>query len=55
MSALGTPRIFFKGQVTWDPIVTNNYNTNYDEDAGEAILPAAAPETRADAPAALAG
>jgi hypothetical protein len=42
MSVLETPRIFFKGQMTWDPIVTNNYDTNYNENTGEAILPAAA-------------
>lgn len=42
MSVLETPRIFFKGRMSWDPIVTNNYDTNYNEDTGEAILPAAA-------------
>jgi hypothetical protein len=41
MSVLETPRIYFKGEVAWDPITTNNYNTNYDEGTGEAILPAA--------------
>lgn len=39
MSVLETPRIYFKGQVTWDPITTNNYNFNYDEDTGETIYP----------------
>ena len=39
MSVLETPRIYFKGQVAWDPITTNNYNTNYDEDSGETIYP----------------
>jgi hypothetical protein len=47
MSVLETPRIVFRGQVTWDPIVTNNYPTNYDEDTGEAILPAAADKVKA--------
>jgi hypothetical protein len=47
MSVLETPRIFFKGQVTWDPIVTNNYGTNYDEDTGETILPAAINKVKA--------
>jgi hypothetical protein len=41
MSVLETPRIYFKGHVTWDPIVTNNYDMNYNEDTGEAILPVA--------------
>jgi len=39
MSVLETPRIYFKGQVTWDPITSNNYNFNYDEDTGETIYP----------------
>jgi hypothetical protein len=47
MSVLETPRIFFKGQVTWDPIVTNNDGSNYDEDTGEAILPAAINKVKA--------
>jgi hypothetical protein len=47
MSVLETPRIFFKGHVTWDPIVTNNYDTNYDENTGETILPAAANKVKA--------
>src|SRR5471032_1196027 len=41
MSVLETPRIYFRGNLTWDPITTNNYDINYDEDTGEAILPAA--------------
>jgi hypothetical protein len=35
MSVLDTPRIYFKGEISWDPITTNNYSDNYDEDAGE--------------------
>ena len=31
MSILETPRINFKGQISWDPIVTNNYTAMYDE------------------------
>ncbi len=31
MSVLETPRIYFKGNVSWDPIVTNNYNSLYSE------------------------
>lgn len=30
MSVLDTPRIYFRGQMTWDPIVTNNYPQFYD-------------------------
>lgn len=30
MSVLDTPRIYFRGQLTWDPIVTNNYSQFYD-------------------------
>lgn len=33
MSVLETPRIVFGGQISWDPIVTNNYATMYDEDS----------------------
>lgn len=31
MSVLETPRIIFGGNISWDPIVTNNYQTLYDE------------------------
>lgn len=31
MSILQTPRIHFKGNISWDPIVTNNYKKFYDE------------------------
>ena len=41
MSILETPRVYFKGQVTWDPIVTNNDDTFYDEGAAETVFPAA--------------
>ncbi|MGH3933570.1 MAG: hypothetical protein ACRDS1_01065 [Pseudonocardiaceae bacterium] len=30
MSVLDTPRIYFRGQITWDPIVTNNFSQFYD-------------------------
>jgi hypothetical protein len=33
MSILETPRIYFAGEMSWDPIVTNNYQANYDEDS----------------------
>lgn len=39
MSVLETPRIVFRGNVAWDPIVTNNYTTLYDEDTAQAQLP----------------
>lgn len=31
MSVLETPRLIFRGRVTWDPIVTNNQPAQYDE------------------------
>lgn len=31
MSVLETPRIIFGGNISWDPIVTNNYSNLYDE------------------------
>jgi hypothetical protein len=39
MSVLETPRIYFQGEVTWDPIVTNNYDTEYDEDPVRRFFP----------------
>ena len=39
MSVLETPRVYFKGEITWDPITTNNYDTNYDENTGDTIYP----------------
>lgn len=30
MSVLDIPRIYFRGQMAWDPIVTNNYSQLYD-------------------------
>jgi len=47
MSVLETPRIYFRGEVAWDPITTNNYNTNYDEDTGETIYPMVAENVKA--------
>lgn len=35
MSVLETPRIYFSGQMIWDPIVTNNYAKFYNEDAAD--------------------
>jgi hypothetical protein len=31
MSILETPRVYFRGNVSWDPITTNNYSDFYDE------------------------
>src|SRR5262245_13230028 len=42
MSVLEVPRVLFRGDATWDPIVTNNYDTFYNEDTGESVLPNAA-------------
>jgi hypothetical protein len=39
MSVLETPRIYFRGQVSWDPITTNNYSQRYDEFTGETVFP----------------
>ena len=38
MSILETPRIMFSGKISWDPIVTNNYETLYDESTAWTIL-----------------
>lgn len=39
MSILETPRILFRGNMAWDPIVTNNLSNFYDETDGESLLP----------------
>lgn len=41
MSVLETPRIVFRGNIAWDPIVTNNYPALYDENQSESVLPPA--------------
>ncbi|MGH8909357.1 MAG: hypothetical protein ACRD0K_23405 [Egibacteraceae bacterium] len=38
MSVLDTPRVYFRGQMTWDPIVTNNYVQLYDQATGKPVL-----------------
>lgn len=38
MSVLASPRIYFKGHISWDPIVTNNYPDLYDENSGETVF-----------------
>jgi hypothetical protein len=35
MSILETPRLYFRGQMAWDPITTNNTSSRYDE--GDAV------------------
>jgi len=40
MSVLETPRIYFGGEITWDPITTNNSNQFYKEATDETMLPA---------------
>ena len=39
MSVLETPRIYFKGEISWDPITTNNSAKSYDEATGEPVYP----------------
>jgi hypothetical protein len=38
MSVLETPRLMFRGQITFDPITTNNYYSNYDESDAQAVV-----------------
>lgn len=43
MSILEFPRIYFRGEIAWDPVTTNNYSKNrapaaYDEDTCDSIL-----------------
>lgn len=43
MSILETPRVYFKGEISWDPVTTNNYKPTeaaaaYDEEDCEATL-----------------
>src|SRR5262249_42957790 len=38
MSVLETPRLYFRGRVTWDPIVTNNQPQQYDEDNSKTVF-----------------
>ena len=40
MSVLETPRIYFRGEITWDPVTTNNFRQLYDEDKDVPLLPA---------------
>lgn len=47
MSVLETPRIYFRGNISWDPVTTNNYPANYDEDTGWSILDGAVNQVQA--------
>jgi hypothetical protein len=38
MSVLETPRLYFRGQLTWDPIVTNNQPAQYDESDSKTVF-----------------
>jgi hypothetical protein len=38
MSVLETPRLYFRGKTTWDPIVTNNQAQQYDEDDSKTVF-----------------
>ena len=50
MSILETPRIYFRGQISWDPVTTNNFpasqrNAAYDEDTLDSTYKGAAVKT----------
>jgi hypothetical protein len=53
MSVLETPRLMFRGRVTWDPIVTNNQSTQYDESSSKTVFTAGAPDVDAFRKAAI--
>ena len=38
MSVLETPRIYFCGQTSFDPVTTNNYPRNYDEMGAQTVI-----------------
>jgi hypothetical protein len=44
MSVLETPRLMFRGRLTWDPIVTNNRSAQYDETAAKTVFDSSAPD-----------
>ena len=47
MSVLETPRLVFRGQITWDPVTTNNYPALYDENDSTTIFDASASDVDA--------
>jgi hypothetical protein len=55
MSVLETPRIYFSGQVTWDPITTNNTPNLYDETDAQPVFPKVAKKVAAYRAEAIAG
>lgn len=58
MSVLETPRLYFRGKITWDPIVTNNLAAQYDEDTSKTVFGSGAVDVaafRADAVTAVTG
>jgi len=38
MSVLETPRVYFCGETTFDPVTTNNYPRNYDEMGAQTVI-----------------
>lgn len=38
MSILETPRIYFRGEIAWDPITTNNDQSFYNENTAESVM-----------------
>ena len=58
MSVLETPRLYFRGRLTWDPIVTNNQPAQYDESDSTTVFGGGAADVaafRKDAIAAVVG
>jgi hypothetical protein len=58
MSVLETPRLYFRGKTTWDPIVTNNQAAQYDENDSATVFGTGAADVaafRKDAIAAVVG
>lgn len=47
MSVLETPRVYFKGEITWDPIVTNNSPQAYAEGTATPVFAAVADKVKA--------
>lgn len=54
MSVLETPRLYFRGKTTFDPIVTNNQSTQYDESDSKTVFGSGADQVAAFRKAAIA-
>lgn len=54
MSVLETPRLIFRGQLSWDPIVTNNSSLQYDEADSTTVFNSCAGDVAAFRKAAIA-